>query len=116
VPAQACSGKRHHVVCKHADVKWMVQGYVRPAPIETSRSNLGTPSEGQRCTRPSSRRNGWLLHELLARKRAELDERIDQLRVELTRLDPVRDERAIRSRRAESSGRSTVRFTGSTGC
>jgi hypothetical protein len=36
---------------------------------------------------------------LLGRKRPELDERIDQLRVELMRLDPVRDERAIRSSR-----------------
>ena len=38
-------------------------------------------------------------HELLGRKRAELDERIDKLHVELTRLDPVDDAGAVGSTR-----------------
>ena len=38
-------------------------------------------------------------HELLGRKREELDARIDQLCVEVTRLERVHDSRAIRSRR-----------------
>ena len=38
-------------------------------------------------------------HELLGRKRAELDERIDELHVELTRLDRVHDGRAVHSKR-----------------
>ncbi|MBV8348282.1 MAG: hypothetical protein JOZ49_12325 [Mycolicibacterium sp.] len=38
-------------------------------------------------------------HELLGRKREELDERIEKLCVELTRLDRVHDARAVPSRR-----------------
>ena len=41
---QACSGKRRYVVCKQGDVYWRVRGMSAPTPIETSRSNLGTPS------------------------------------------------------------------------
>jgi hypothetical protein len=37
--------------------------------------------------------------ELLGRKRAELDERIDKLWVELARLDRIRHERAVDSKR-----------------
>jgi hypothetical protein len=38
-------------------------------------------------------------YELLGRKRAELGERIDELWVELTRLDRVHHERAVHSKR-----------------
>ena len=50
-------------------------------------------------------------HELLGRKRADLDERIDQLHVELTRLDPVRDVRAIRSKRRISTALESERYS-----
>jgi hypothetical protein len=43
VPAEACSGKRHHVVCMHADVKWLVQGYVAHGPNRDVEVKLGDP-------------------------------------------------------------------------
>ena len=49
-------------------------------------------------------------HELLGRKRAELDERIDKLHVELTRLDPV-DDAGRSGVHVESSGRLIVKLT-----
>jgi hypothetical protein len=42
---------------------------------------------------------GYFFHELLGRKRADLDARIDQLHIELTTLDPVHDGHAVRSKR-----------------
>jgi len=59
-------------------------------------------------------------HELLGRKRAELDERIDKLHVQLARLDRVHDERAVRSRRRiikalESEARSIDRMRNALG-
>jgi hypothetical protein len=38
-------------------------------------------------------------YKLLGRKRAELHDQIDELHVELTRLDRVHDKRAVRSQR-----------------
>lgn len=40
---EACSGKRHYVICQHGDAEWMVQGYVRPNPNRDDEVKLGDP-------------------------------------------------------------------------